>query len=460
MKNDLVKAYEVPVGKRISEGITMFVNGDRTGVFDTEVNNTHEWKQDFSWTLSKASVGIFDFTGKVQVRIHTEFRVDSVVLRPLSSEIAPLIMQCDDDNTDIIFELTDDTEALNSFGQYCIEFNNDRNNVMYIFANKLQERPRGEYITIEGRTAFYGDIVLEKGQTLYIEGGSAVYGRIYFADDTRVYGSGIVDGSHHANWAWNVKRAHCPIMINECKNVRIEGISILNPPCWVCTVRDSDYIYFNNVRIISAKANSDGISIQSSRNVYIDNCFLRTWDDSIVVKSYLYNKNSHDIYVNRCILWTDLAQSMELGFETNKGRSDNPKMYNIEFKNITVLHQLHKASVSIHNADNTEIFNVLWENITIEEIDVPQGGDGWNIWLDITNVPSGDFSIPGSTPDWTTVQERGVIHDITIKNVSVIEDKSGSTYRIWPVKEGEDIYNLKFENAYNYGKTDSIKSMM
>lgn len=454
MENNLVRAYEIPIGKRISEGISLFVNSNRVGVFDTEVNNTHEWKQDFSWILSMASVGIFDFAGKAEIKIHTEFKVESVTVRPLSSGINPVVKQCGDNASDITFMLTDETGQPDSFGQYVIEFDDNRNRAMFIFAGRIEDNLKEETITIKSGTAFYGDVRLKEGQTLCIEGGAAVYGRIYFADNTKVCGRGIVDGSHHANWAWNISRAFYPIVIEGCKNVRMEGIAVLNLPCWVCEIRDSDYVYFDNIKIISAKANSDGISIQSSRNVYIDNCLIRTWDDSIVVKNYLYNKNSHDVYVNNCAIWTDLAQSMELGFETNKGKSDRPKMYNIEFRNITVLHQLHKAALSIHNADDAEIYNVLWEDITIEEADVPKGGDGWNIWLDITNVPAKDFSIPGSTPNWTTVQKRGTIHDITIRNVKICDNKSGCTYRIWPVKEGRDIYNISFENAANYESGD------
>lgn len=292
MNNNLIKAYGIPTGKRISEGVSLFVNDNRVGVFDTEVNNTHEWKQDFSWVLSAASVGIFDFTGEAEVKIHTEFKVESVTVRPVLSQINPKIEQCGDGSTDIIFTLTDNKEKSNCYGQYVIEFNSDRNKAMFLFAGKIEEESHEEVITIESGTAFYGDMNLKEGQTLCIEGGAALYGRIYFADNTRVCGRGIVDGSHHANWAWNIDRAFYPIVINGCKNVKLEGISVLNPPCWVCEVRNSDYVYFNNVKIISSKANSDGISIQSSRNVYIDNCLIRTWDDSIVVKSYLYNKNS------------------------------------------------------------------------------------------------------------------------------------------------------------------------
>ncbi len=447
----MIKAYDIPRGKRIAEGIAMYVNDERVGVFATEVNNTHEWRQDFGWTLSLAAVGIFDFEGKAQIRIRTTFETKSVTVRPLSKNIVPQLTQKEDGTTEITFELSGDED---SFGQYTLEFNDDRNNAMHIFAGHIEEEPNQADIVVKNGTAIYDDVKLKDGQTLYIEGGAAVYGRVIFANNTKVCGRGIIDGSHRANWAWDVKKAFFPMAIEECNNVSVEGISVLNPPCWVFQIKNSENVKLSNIKIVSNKANSDGISIQSSRFVTIEDSFVRTWDDSIVIKATIKNADSHDIYVNNCQIWTDLAQCMELGFETNKGMSDNPRMYNIEFKNITVLHQLHKAAISIHNADDTEIFDVIWENITIEEVDAPDDKDGWNVWLDFTNVPASDFKIPGSTPTWTTVQKRGTIHDITIKNVKVLKDISGSSYRIWPVKEGEDIYNLKFENAYNFGMVE------
>lgn len=452
MKNNMVKAYNIPIGKRISEGISLFVNGSRVGAFDTEVNNTHEWKQDFSWTLSAASVGIFDFTGTAEIKIHTEFKVEDVTVRPLASEIHPVVTQCEDGSTDISFTLTDNTVMKNSYGQYVLEFNNDRNKAMFLFAGRIEKRPEGDVFDIKSGTSFHGDIRLEEGQTLYIEGGAAVYGRVYPANNSRICGRGIIDGSHHANWAWNPARAFNPVDVTGCTNVRIEGISILNPPCWVCQIVNSTNVCLDNVKIISAKANSDGITIQSSSDVYVDNCFIRSWDDSIVIKGVIKDKNPHDIYVNNCLIWTDLAQSMEIGFETNKGMSDKPEIYNIEFKNVTVLHQLHKASLSIHNADDAEIHDILWENITIEELDVHDSSDGWNIWFDITNIPAGQLSIPGSSPAWTTVEKRSTIHDITLRNIKIIDNKSGGTYRIMPMKENEDVYNIKAENAADFSE--------
>ena len=188
------------------------------------------------------------------------------------------------------------------------------------------------------------------------------------------------------------------------------------------------------------------------RDRYIDDCFIRTWDDGIVVKNYASN-NSHDIYVNNCVLWTDLAQSMEIGFETNAGYDGynaDPKIYNVEFKNIDVIHAMHKAPISIHNGDDAEIYNIKWENIVIEDLHTGQG-DGWALWLDFTNVTADKLGNPGWTHVW---DRRGTVHDIYLTDIIVIENKSvpldGSGYRIYANNGAEDMYNWHLDNAYTW----------
>ena len=56
------------------------------------------------------------------------------------------------------------------------------------------------------------------------------------------------------------------------------------------------------------------------------------------------------------VLWTDLAQSMEIGYETY-----GEYMKDIVFRNITVLHNFHKPVISIHNSDDTKIENIVFQ---------------------------------------------------------------------------------------------------
>ena len=100
----------------------------------------------------------------------------------------------------------------------------------------------------------------------------------------------------------------------------------------------------------------------------VKECFIRSWDDSLVVKNYpkWSNKSEHgatrNIRFNNIIIWTDLAQSMEIGYETI-----GEVLEDVIFDNITVLHNLHKPVISIHNANNANIKNIIFRNITVED---------------------------------------------------------------------------------------------
>lgn len=78
-----------------------------------------------------------------------------------------------------------------------------------------------------------------------------------------------------------------PSMIQfiEAERVAIEGITIHNSPFWV-----NHFVYANNavlrgVHVQSMWPNNDGVDVDSSTNVLIENCHFRTGDDSVVVKS-------------------------------------------------------------------------------------------------------------------------------------------------------------------------------
>jgi polygalacturonase len=73
----------------------------------------------------------------------------------------------------------------------------------------------------------------------------------------------------------------------ECRNVRIEGISLKDPPFWTINP-----VYCDNVTItgISIKnpddsPNTDGINPDSCRNVHISDCHISVGDDCITIKS-------------------------------------------------------------------------------------------------------------------------------------------------------------------------------
>jgi polygalacturonase len=285
-------------------------------------------------------------------------------------------------------------------------------NAILIFANPKEEYNQG---TILGPGRHDGR---EVSGTLTLAPGAVVTGRLYLHSGAKVLGRGIITGKDETGWIHNGRRAILPIETYGGSGQEIRGISIFDPNAWAMQINESSGVTIDNVKIISSRNNSDGISLQSTKDVTVKNTFVRSWDDSIVVKNY--TGPSENITVENCVLWTDLAQAMEIGFETNKGQRSNPvpSISDVKFNNIRVLHAMHKPPISIHNGDNSNISGVTFSNITIENYQAPgNANDGWNYLIDFTNYRASELL--GYNSDWTKVWERGNI-TATVDGVYVL----------------------------------------
>lgn len=71
-----------------------------------------------------------------------------------------------------------------------------------------------------------------------------------------------------------------------CKNVRIEGVKIVNSPFWTVNPEFCDNVTVDGVTIHNVPSpNTDGINPESCRNVHINNCHISVGDDCITIKS-------------------------------------------------------------------------------------------------------------------------------------------------------------------------------
>ena len=132
-----------------------------------------------------------------------------------------------------------------------------------------------------------------------------------------------------------------------------------------------------------------------------------------MVKNYSNEKGSDsaNITFDGCQLWTDLAQSMEVGYETNKGGKLKPTIQNITFRNITVLHNFHKPVMSIHNADDAAVSGIRFSNIIVEDASMGKGDAGKNAQLiDICIVQN----------SWSSSKKRGTIDDVVFDGIHVL----------------------------------------
>lgn len=71
-----------------------------------------------------------------------------------------------------------------------------------------------------------------------------------------------------------------------CKNVKIEGVKIVNSPFWTVNPQFCDNVTVKGVTIHNVPSpNTDGINPESCSNVHISDCHISVGDDCITIKS-------------------------------------------------------------------------------------------------------------------------------------------------------------------------------
>lgn len=412
------------------------VNGYDCYVYDTNVNHSRSWNQNYAPPLSRTPVAYFDFEGAAKIQITVPGKaLSSVKISPVSYDLVPEINQ---ESHTVTFTVTKPDA-------YTVTFNDSPDRAVHIFANSLEtdvpSKDDENVIYIGPGEWNIEAIMLDSDKTLYLAGGAVVHTFVNgnYAKNIKVMGRGIIDGSQYKSWQG--KTAYIPLKFDHCENVTIKDVIVLNPNAWVCQAFDSKNGVIDGLKIISPRPNGDGITLQSCQNYEVRNCFVRSWDDSLVVKNY--DVNSSNITFSHMQLWTDLAQSMEIGYETNKGQKPDSKISDIHFEDITVLNNFHKPVISVHNADDAIVSEVSFKNITVENAQMGSG-DGADMPYLI------DLHIAQST-NWSKTKERGQIRNVTIENVKVLAGRSNPS-RIKGFDAGHTIENVTIKNLEILGK--------
>lgn len=373
----------------------VWVNGREVEtVYETAVCMQRFWEE--NPPLSSTPVAIAVQEGPYQVEIEfLNAAAESAVVRPLALGIQPEIRE-----GKVCF-------SLDGPANLSVEYNGQTEGALHLF---LDEPDADKPDASAGKVRYFGPgvyrdqiITVKSNETLYLDEGCVLYGQIYcgLGKNFTIAGHGVLCGSVYDRW----KDTIVPVNLSNCSGFTIRDITILDPSAWTVNLLKCKDAAIDNVKIVSARSNSDGFTFQNCQNITVKNCFVRSWDDSLVVKGY--NGDVDGITFDTCTLWTDLAQSCEIGYETRA-----KKIENITFRNITVLHSFHKPVISIHNSDHAAVKHVLFENIIVEDAQMGKG-DGTPYLIDLTTTAS----------QWSATLNRGTIEDVVIRNVQVLSGK-------------------------------------
>ena len=316
--------------------------------------------------------------------------------------------------------------------------------------------PPGHYTTGAIELKDHVNLQIEAGATLFLSQDRADFaGRRSMinargAKNIAVTGRGTLDGL--AQYEWTEARGQDPqiareteiarqagvdmrryyrtgmqtymFILDDCIDVRLEGITVINSPLWNVRLNDCDRVFVRGVHIYSdleKGVNSDGIDIVSSSNVIISDSIVVTADDAIVIKTVSRDgkpaRAAENITVTNCVVSSSSA-ALKIGTETEGD------IRHVVFSN-TVVRNTNKA-IGIDVMDGGEISDILFSHITIDT-----NRRHWNWW------GSGEvfnFLLTRRRPD----SKMGAIRDVVIDNI-VARARGTSTITGLPERRIENV---------------------
>ncbi|HSI84492.1 MAG TPA: glycosyl hydrolase family 28 protein [Candidatus Methylacidiphilales bacterium] len=444
--------WPAPEGETASTDFALTVHGQPVFVYTARVREEILKATDSIWTHADncaadlVSFGLFDFSSPVEVVITPKRAFKTASVHPVSAGLKPQVI---DGTIRFVMErpapLTVLLDGLDDIA-------------LHLFAHKPETDlpdPKDPNVMYYGPG--YHDITtltIRSGQTLYLAGGAILRAKldpgeqgtlnprtklrsysgsvitVSMAENARVAGRGIIDcrALPHA--------ARSTLVAWQSRNVRFEGITIRHSCNWQTIIMNSQSVEVDGIQVIGGRLNTDGINTVSSHHVHIRNCFVRSHDDSIAVKTTKPDAPASDIRVENCVIWNDWGYALGVTYETRSPIS------HVTYRNCDILCVRHWA-LGVHVVDSATIQNITFENIRVEDLN--NAARRWQHTPMLLRL--------GITKDmWGTDKETGHIQNVVLRSVSL----TGSTAAASEIlgKDAEhQVENVMLEKVTYLGKT-------
>ena len=393
-----------------------------------------------------APVLSFSSDETVTVSVTYETVPSEVLVRPLSRGVKACV------------EGSTATLTLPAPGAYTVEADGFHN-ALHIFFDPVKDfegcaKGMDTVLRYGAGTHEVGDVEILSNTAIIVDRDAVVYGSFSAidAENIAVCGYGVLDGSRE------VRDNHTPLLpydydapipadregflrfmadtrtlngilrFYRCNNVHVEGVILRDAATFAMIPANCDGMTVDNVKTIGMwRYNADGIDLFNCRNVTMRNCFLRDFDDCIVLKGIKgWDEWSMEhVLVENCVTWCDWGRNLEIGAETNA-----PAYRDIVFRNCDCIHG-STIFCDIQHHNSAEIYDVTFEDIRCEytkyqlsdtfQTDMtapfnPVTPARHPMLLAAPMFRSGLFAKDGL---------NGCIHDITFRNIQILTDSEG-----------------------------------
>ena len=451
----------IPSGEAACGDYQLFVDGQDVPVYSCRVSAMpfNQIWPGYQRPLDQTELSGFaywEMKGEVEVRIDCKTEVETAIVRPSVLGIAPTT-----DGSRITF-------SLKSPGPIVVEVN-DKHHVLHLFPSKMRTtevdsaRPGLHYF---GPGVHKPGIIRPKsGEAVYIDAGAVVYGGILCEDvsDVTISGRGILDAGVLERESKKYPSIN-NLRFNRCRNIKVDGIILRDSNNFGCDMRTCKDVTVSNIYLIGFwRYNADGIDACNCKNVLVQDCFVRSFDDSLVVKGLWPQRqhSSENIRFERCVVWCDWGKGMEIGASTA-----GAEMKDIVFEDCDII-DTKGTAISILHSGNAWLHDVRYENIRIElaeKYDRPRIQKSRDDKY--TPKPDDDFyprlmSLLIRKTIYIDSDERGKASDITFRNIHVRSFRQPTSYLSGLDEEHGfkrvRIENLRFNDQAPVQSADQMK---
>lgn len=247
------------------------------------------------------------------------------------------------------------------------------------------------------------------------------------------------------------------IQFYKCKNILIEGITIVNSPFWTVNPEFCNNITVRSVTILNpVSPNTDGINPESCKNVHISDCHISVGDDCITIKSgrdkdgRKYNVPCENITITNCtmlkghggvVIGSEMSGSVRnvvisncvfdgtdrgIRIKSMRGRGgivEDIRVSNIVMKNIKL---------------EAFMFNMMYHKVAnqVDSVETPQfrnihisGVTGSNVgkacmMVGLPEMPIAGVSFSNIQINGREGLEANTVNDLTLNNVNIDVQKA------------------------------------
>jgi len=364
-------SWPAPQGEKLSEDYTLRINGQSVPVYNCRVsaepmNQVWPGYQRPMEQTELASFAYWEMSGPVTIEVFSHRGFRSVAVHPTARGI-PFVVK----GRNIRLQVAHP-------GQWTVELDGIHH-ALHLFADPPatdSPKPGDAHVLYFGPGVHRpGRVNLESGETVYVAGGAVVYAAISGRGLTgvRIAGRGILDTSEfpRGEGGFPENMPEGSIRLSDSTDIKIEGVILRDSPEYGISCYGCRGVSISRIKEIGFwRYNTDGIDICNSEDVSISDSFVRSFDDSIVIKGIkgeredFHQRPTRNIRASNLVLWCDWGRALEVGAETSA-----PEIADVTFRDIDIIRSEHIA-MDVQHSDRALIHDIHFEDIRVELDDI------------------------------------------------------------------------------------------